>query len=436
MDSKYYFDVLPVRRLPKRGESLCSLLGDVIKANAIQSYGIAVDAFFEGKNGLASLRDCTPHNLPVIATFLNCPEPVLKATTFSHLCNKFGCPSDPHAQETFLFGAVSPSLRYCSHCLSEDNYYRLLWRFKSLKGCPVHECELFDRCGNCESPVPLFAAPFQLGICPTCGTALKTCVSSPLDGPMLAEVIATWQELEFLLAPHASEAVPGLTSKIGFVLSYINANLLAKRIKEDELKCLEEGGFTANLRFTRFLKYRKFLHISYLDVFALIATQNHSLATRAIGNSASLDYNEKWEREFHNNLLCALHEWKNQNPSWTNGMREANLSSLDGRRRDGPDGWWDADNTQKRVQEGEQKIFDQLQEAIDLLQGREYWGIPMTAKSVCDHAGISPVTLRANPGLQRRLDKAIWDALYNYMIASSGAEPSNITLTSGAAKRA
>lgn len=434
MDPTYYFDVLPVRRQPKRGESSSSLLGHVIHENAIRSYLIAVEAFFEGKNGLASLRDCTPSNLAIIATLLNCPEPILKATTFFHLCTKFGCPSDPRTQETFLSGAVSQSLRYCSQCLSEDNYYHLIWRFKSLIGCPIHECELFDRCGNCESAIPIFAAPFQLGVCPTCGTVLKNCKSKPLDETKLAVVKADWQELEFLLTPHASEAIPGLASKIGTVLSYINEDLLTKRIKEDELKSLEEGDFTTRLRFTRFLKYRKFLHISYQDVFALIAAQNHSLATRAIGNPSSQAYNEKWEREFRNRLRNALDEWQKQNPPWKKVM--ASLGQSDGSPHSVLlSAWWDPECTEKRIQEGEQKITDRLQEALIFLQDRKYWGQPITIELVCQVADISPVTIYTNLRLKRWLEKAIMDTLYNYMIASCGAEPNNITLTSGVAKR-
>ena len=56
-----------------------------------------------------------------------------------------------------LFANSRPKYRFCPMCLKTDKdpYFRVEWRFKAWRLCPIHQCLLEDHCANCKTPVTL-----------------------------------------------------------------------------------------------------------------------------------------------------------------------------------------------------------------------------------------------------------------------------------------
>lgn len=68
-------------------------------------------------------------------------------------------------------------LQFCPQCLVEDEkpYFRNIWRLSVLPVCPIHRCELADRCGVCHQPVNFHLVPLNvenIAFCFNCNSLL------------------------------------------------------------------------------------------------------------------------------------------------------------------------------------------------------------------------------------------------------------------------
>lgn len=128
-------------------------------------------------------------------------------TTFHHLLKKFGRDATTVTTSKFLAASIYQYLRFCPKCIEQWGYYRLTWRFSSIKYCLEHCCHLLDRCGYCDQAIPLLPSPITFGQCPHCQKELQSCQA---EGLMSAEerdyLLLLKRDLEFLLTPHPCES--------------------------------------------------------------------------------------------------------------------------------------------------------------------------------------------------------------------------------------
>jgi transcriptional regulator with XRE-family HTH domain len=268
LDAKmYYFNVLPVRRPPMLLESLNSFVMRLAADNHIRSIrGISEVCFpIQGWQLTRQLGDIPPLDLSTLSQVAVCPESRLLETTVYYIATKFGRSTRPQALSSFLSGSLSTSVRYCPECLRSDSrmYYRLMWRFLMLKGCPSHGCKLVDRCWRCTQALPLFTPPFHVGECASCGADLREAGVDALTCAEGAEARSAQADLEFYLSPQ-----PLQLSCLGFGASYgareaVSAHapeMLRRQVNE------ENGVPVATLIGQRFSLLRRLTGMTQLEV--------------------------------------------------------------------------------------------------------------------------------------------------------------------------
>jgi len=113
---------------------------------------------------------------------------------------------DPSGERYLLRHRSVAYHRFCAACLATDRtkYFRLEWRFKCWRWCPLHACLLQERCPHCSKVVTLpgdmYAAGFDgrgiatLDRCLHCGklltTGWKKFVNSLVD-----EIMTPWERV-------------------------------------------------------------------------------------------------------------------------------------------------------------------------------------------------------------------------------------------------
>jgi transcriptional regulator with XRE-family HTH domain len=224
---QYYFDTFPLRPPLQPFESFTSYVTRVAESNGKRKYS-QLKPFFGEIYNIAKLADYPLRSFGMLPTMTNNSESELLRTTFYHVEKKFGRAYDFLWMSNFLSGVIASSLRYCPLCLQEALYYSLIWRFLPLKGCPKHACHLLEHCGHCGRPVPIFPAPFHIGVCSTCGGDLRECIPIRLTEIELLGEATTSKEIEFLLCPQTWETTdPAFQEKIGqeFMIHRYNKQL-------------------------------------------------------------------------------------------------------------------------------------------------------------------------------------------------------------------
>jgi DNA-binding XRE family transcriptional regulator len=284
--SFYYFDTLPVRPQPEHLESCTSYLTRLAERNGVSSVdGLAALCFpHQDRRITRDLADYPPTSFQTLTRAAACSEATLVGTTFFHLGTKFGRSSKPQPLSRFLSGSVVPYLRYCSLCLGthQQPYYSLLWRFVTLKGCPVHCCKLLDRCERCGNVLSLLASPLKVGKCALCGLELKACRSEPIPEAELAEALDHARDLEFLLLPLLSSEMNDnrIAQMIGLRLKYerkareYTASEIAHRIGVtlNEVEGIERGNILGKgAKFYTYVKYARSVEVTLRCLFTEVA---------------------------------------------------------------------------------------------------------------------------------------------------------------------
>lgn len=172
----FYFDTLPIHFPPKRLESLSSYLARLARANLLTEPCQMNYLIGPGKIGgkyIQRMDDYPPIMVENMVWCTGQSSETLLSTTFYPIAVNLGRNPHPQAIGRFLKGSIAGYLRYCPKCLEEDPYYRLPWRFVSLKICPEHACMIQERCPACGKPLPLVAPGFQVNMCASCGQILS-----------------------------------------------------------------------------------------------------------------------------------------------------------------------------------------------------------------------------------------------------------------------
>jgi hypothetical protein len=282
----YHFECLPVHPPPEPLESLTGYLIRLAQSNDILSVdGMSALCFPQQDRRIPrGLADYPPLSFSMLQASTMCPEARLRNTTFLHLVIKFGRSPHPQPVSRFLSGSLATTLRYCPACLSERLYYRLTWRFLAVEGCPTHSCRLLENCGYCHHPIPLFAAPLKIGVCPSCHHELPTSTFKDLTQDLWKQVNARTSDLQFLLAPQPWEKSNAqLVKALGRLLairrreSHMTAPEVATRlgITLSRVEGMERGntlGRGATL--SNYLSYADFLHMSLQEAFLHVLPQS------------------------------------------------------------------------------------------------------------------------------------------------------------------
>jgi TniQ len=286
--NSYYFDTLPIRPQPERLETFTSYLTRLAESNGVSSVdGLAALCFpHQDRRITRGLADYPPTSCETMARSGACSEATLLGTTFIHLGTKFGRSPKPQPISRFLAGSTSLSLRYCPQCLNTQRqpYYSLLWRFVTLKGCPVHFCKLLDRCESCGHVLSLLAAPLKIGRCPSCGFELKACYAEPIAEQELKQTLDHARDLEFLLRPPGSSKVNfnRVAQVIGQRLKYqrkareYTAPEIAHRIGVtlNEVEGIERGNILGKgAKFHSYVRYAQNIEVSLRYLFGEVVQE-------------------------------------------------------------------------------------------------------------------------------------------------------------------
>ena len=108
--------------------------------------------------------------------------------------------------------SITSGRRWCPSCVAKDlrsgefGYDPLIWSMRCLALCPEHDCELVDRCQNCQHSMSWLYGEKRL-CCPRCGASLESGVRSLKPTPLelfcrsnLAEILSRTQHQKFVVA--------------------------------------------------------------------------------------------------------------------------------------------------------------------------------------------------------------------------------------------
>lgn len=113
---------------------------------------------------------------------------------------------DPNGERYLLRHRSIAYHRFCAACLATDKtkYFRLEWRFKCWRWCPIHSCLLRERCPHCNKVVMLpgdmySAGPDGLGIatldrCLHCAELLTTSWNASV-GISADDIMTPWEQM-------------------------------------------------------------------------------------------------------------------------------------------------------------------------------------------------------------------------------------------------
>ncbi len=319
----YTFEALPIHPQPQPLESFCSYTMGLAMANGMETVSRWWLLCYPTSNPRISglTGDATPISFGQLPELAACSEQTLQNTTFYHLVKKFGCATHPQPINTFLSGSVASHLRYCPQCLTEQNYYRLTWRFLTLSGCPKHGCELSHTCGHCERPLRLLPRIPKVGLCPHCGEQLGRCDSLPLDDQTWLKAKARERDLAYLLSPQPGQtSSEDLKKQLGKQFAYrrLSRQLKVTQVAHDlgctvsKLHVLENpSDKTSCGKFSTYLDYADYLEVDLQTLFETPppeGTYEDILANRLEQIITELTQAEQWVTRKELAQQLGLHE--------------------------------------------------------------------------------------------------------------------------------
>ncbi|WP_208934008.1 TniQ family protein [Paracidovorax avenae] len=113
---------------------------------------------------------------------------------------------DPNGERFLLRKRSLAYHRFCAACLATDRvkYFRIEWRFKGWRWCPIHACLLHEQCPHCgkvvQLPSDMFTAgPDGLGVatldrCLHCAESLTDGWKTSLD-TLGDDVVTPWEQI-------------------------------------------------------------------------------------------------------------------------------------------------------------------------------------------------------------------------------------------------
>ena len=197
MNSSFHIDVLAQHPKAQYLESLTGYIYRLARLNGLNSYATR-ELILHGK----SLENDNPIDaLTYLALSTAKDISSLRKTTFFHLLTKFG----RSIGSSFLVGSIYTCRTVCPHCLEESGFHSLLWRFRVLGGCLIHNCHLVDECSYCQKKIPLSKPGLELGLCPYCKSDLRHISTRALSIQERQNIEHNQPIIEYLLVPQPWE---------------------------------------------------------------------------------------------------------------------------------------------------------------------------------------------------------------------------------------
>jgi transcriptional regulator with XRE-family HTH domain len=406
---RYYFEMLPCHPQPEPLESLTSYLTRLAQANGMRSVHQLKQVCFPDRQAgvIQAMADYPWASFSALPTIAACPESTLLATTFYHLAYKFQRPTLPQTVGRFLSGTLAPSLRYCPLCLpTQQPYYSLAWRFRTLIGCPDHGCRLLDGCPHCSRDIPFLAAPFRLRFCPKCGQSLHTGAIEPLTDQEQQVARSHYLDLAFLLSPQPWEQEPqprwvGPRLRRWRQIKQLTAQDVAHQTGKarrlvSALEChiLERGA-----NFQHFLDYVSCLGITMQELFSI------SLPTQAQRyEPPSPETTRQHENELIRRIQHAVQNLKSQDgPLTQRAVAEAVGMSVSCLRHYPRVKALLTQISQEYGQKRKQELVEKVEQAIKDCQSQHQ---AVTLKAVADRVGLSSGRLRFYPAVMAVVNQA------------------------------
>ncbi len=424
--TQYYFETLPLHPPPEYLESCTSYAMRLAEANNLQTMASLSSCFFGEHNRVRMLDDNLPislfHSFEIVA---NGSEIALSSTTFFHLRKKFGRSESPQSIVRFLSGTIASSLRYCPACISDRRYYSLLWRFLLIPGCVHHKCYLLDSCSRCGRSIPIFAAPFRIGICPFCKEDLRNCSSVSLTENDFYLSRGYSQDLTFLLSPQPWEADMNV-ERIGAYFATLRQNnhltmkevayqtgLSINNVEGIEYGLAKGGGQL----FKNYVAYAQFLRISLQEVFETTMLRNSPCRQKKERRSFS-----ESEEQVIKNVYEAVQQLKCLGKPVTQraiseiiGISTHRLNTFTKIKSILRQLAVDAQIDRKKRRDSHiNEIFERVQKAIKDL---ESFGVPITQTAISERVGLSPKGLKYYPEIKELIEQYV--AEHSYVVKRS-----------------
>ncbi|CAN7734492.1 TniQ family protein [Paenibacillus sp. LjRoot153] len=170
-----------VRPRPRPGECLSGYFLRIAEANLVnyldirKKINIGSTSYFNSAAMYKVDSSLQLINFKIFALSLHLEEKIIKDLTFLPILDKF---FDNPSQEERRFRSFLNSLivtdvrRFCSHCVRENRYFKLIWQIREIKICLEHQVDLKSNCCNCNQPLPYFYDHMNELVCNSCGNSI------------------------------------------------------------------------------------------------------------------------------------------------------------------------------------------------------------------------------------------------------------------------
>lgn len=377
-----YFEILTSRFGLERLESNTSLMGRAMVDNQIPTANFFGGMIYSKKYAqrIFLIDDYPPVSWGRLPVLMTQTEDQLIRGTFYFLINRFTYSNLSKNDKAFLGDSVSKQVRFCPLCLKEKGYFRLIWRFGHLVGCPIHNVYLVDQCPSCGEKVKLLRPNPKIGFCHNCETDLSQAPQIHLPDELIEKNLKFAQDLEFLLSPFSEEDRTTIKYDFGprFWEFRKKENISVKDlspmigIDQYQIYALERGDYRYGLpgTFENYVKFMDILGISFRDFFSpeLIGQLEDKIKYRSRSTNGVNNESFDKDQEISKRILKACYDIE-----YTSGILSVeeicSRIELDERTvQRYPNAWAILSDIKKRIDKAKkQKEHDELEVNICLL---------------------------------------------------------------------
>lgn len=199
----HIWDTLPLHPQPEYGEALSSYLGRLMAVNKIDSQKDMLSLCFPEQHWRRAVDhlDYGSVSLRTLARLTACSVAALSTTTYASLVTRFGFDPKDNSSILFLRSEMTQTQQFCPQCIVDHPWYKLVWRFRSVRGCIHHNCQLLNMCKRCHAFFPLLYSFYEPGICLRCGFDHRRLAIESLSRRERIDVARYVYDLEYLLKP-------------------------------------------------------------------------------------------------------------------------------------------------------------------------------------------------------------------------------------------
>jgi hypothetical protein len=410
----YIFEVFPVHPRPQPLEALTSYLSRLAAANGIRSCGGLLRCVFPNYTRYAyHMTDFPLKNWDALPQVAALTVAELQAMTFYSVGQNLGC-STFLSYRHLLKGCIASHFRYCPHCLKEQGYAPLTWRFTLLAGCTRHNIYLHDTCPHCEQPLPLLQTG-ELSLCPLCGGDLcQPSSSQPLSPEMARLTRVRTADLTSLLQSPTMDTVGWQPAReaAGVTLAEMARSLRCSRRR---ILVMEWGQGTLSL--PDILLYCDRMGLCVRDVLAPETVSSQERDDIRSVTTESQAMMEKQAAQDEADLLQQVQAVADQllkeglSVTVTALSQRAGIASSDFNNYPTLRAWLQTVRQQRdaqRVQSREAELLERLEAVVDALNLEDE---TFRMEDIYRTLGMSGTNLQAYPRVAQRLDELVVESL-------------------------